>query len=204
MQKAFLKMHKVIVGFLILTFCCVVSAQSPVKGGTLSLRYDEGLGLRVFANEMLSFHVSGFYWLETPERDSLQPLNTVGFKGGVAVNLYSTKKFRLPIFLEYLGEMHQGQIDVRNDGDKNYKRYNIWDHTGRLGLAPEVFFTEHFSLTYKFGVQLTYFGKEFIANREQSGLASDENDQDHVEVGVYGLGADFGSFLAGLVFNVNF
>jgi hypothetical protein len=53
-------------------------------------------------------------------------------------------------------------------------------------------------------VQLTYFGKDFIANRDNNGLISDENDQDHVEVGVYGLGADFGAFLAGLVFNVNF
>jgi hypothetical protein len=178
-------------------------AQS--KAGSIGVCYDEGLGARFWATDNIPLYGSIFYWVDGARKYNHQPLNTFAFKLGGGYSFLNWEKVKIPAVLEIRVKVDQGETGPKI-GFTSFNRYNVWSLVTRVGIAPELFITDHFSIAYKLGLELGYIGSTFKLNKDASDL--EKNHDDYGWFGTFGVGpGDVGSdlrFLEGFVFSIYF
>jgi hypothetical protein len=177
----------------IMLLCCSMawSADNAGSGSVHAMSwavgYDEGLSAKLFFTDAISAHIGVGYMVTGAKTPVEQPLNELLLKIGGCYTIKEYRQLRMNVFIEFAEQMKQGQVAYRNPAVPNM-RYNQWNSMWRVGLAPEVFITDNFSLTYKFGFQLTYFGDTYKLNAAESG--PETNDDNYLKAGVYGSQSD--------------
>lgn len=170
--------------------CCSMAwtAENTESGAVHRLSwavgYDEGLAGKLFVTEKISVNAALGYMVTGARSPIEQPTNTLSLKIGGDYLLKEFDKLRMNAFFEFAEQMKQGQVQYATRVGGN-KRYNQWNEHFRLGLSPELFITDHFSLTYKFGLQMAIIGNTYKLNDDESGTES--NDDSHIKFGVYGF-----------------
>jgi hypothetical protein len=180
----------------IVAACSVIfSAALSIKGSEASISpltwavgYEEGLTFKLYVTNQIAGQVSIGYSAIGADTLRKVPINSLSAKIGGAYLLKNFSALRVNAFLDGFVVMNQDQLVYQQSTQQNpyNKRYNRFDFGGRLGLAPEFFLTDHLSITYKFGLQYTYYGSRFKLNADESGLESCKTD--HSELSVYGWG----------------
>jgi hypothetical protein len=164
-------------------FIAANSAESgTVKQFSWAIGYDEGLSAKLFVTDKIATQLSIGYNVLGADTLWKVPNNQALLKVGGAYLLKGFDRLRVNAFLDGVLIMNQDQLQYTNPVYN--KRYNRWDVAGRIGLAPELFLTDHFSVSYKFGLQYIYYGTRYKLNANQTDTESSKTD--HSEIGVYG------------------
>ncbi len=161
--------------------------NSGPRAKTLGLCFDEGLGFRLWVTDDIPLYASVFWWCVGADSAKHQPINTFSFKLGGGYKIFQLGKLAVPMIFEFMMNMDQYEIPPLQ-GDDNFKRCNLWSSAFRIGLEPEFFINDHFSIGYKFGVEWGNIGTEYRANSDNSDTESMENDYNYV--GFFGFGAE--------------
>jgi hypothetical protein len=181
------------------------SVPAMERAGSLGVCYDEGAGARYWVTENIPLYGSIFYWVDGANKVNHQPLNTFAFKVGGGYSFLNRDRIKVPAFLEVRVKLNQGETDPKS-GFTSFTRYNVWSLVGRVGIVPELFITDHFSIAYKLGLELGYRGSTYKLN--QAKTDTEKNHDDYTSFGIFGIdpgenGSDL-RFLEGLVLSIYF
>jgi hypothetical protein len=142
---------------------CAGDDKPNIKPLTLGVGYDEGLSGKLFVTDRIAAYLSLGYDVTGAQTGLDQPVNNFSSKLGASFVLFESSKFLLHTFVEGMDLMTQHQL-VPSDPAKVKVRYNKWDAAARAGLCPEIFLTDCFSISYKFGFEYYYHGSDYQLN----------------------------------------
>ncbi len=174
---------------VVLLFCGMVFAaeetgNASIKPLAWAVGYDEGLSAKLFLPKNISVNLSVGYTVTGADSVYKQPLNNMLIKIGGAYLLKEFGKLRINAFVDIAESMVEGQLAHKAlTGDD--MTYYQWNTSGRLGLAPEFFISDHFSFTYKFGAFVTFYGTTYKLNADESGI--EKKDDGYTQGGVLGF-----------------
>ncbi len=174
---------------MVLLGCGVLlAADQPgsavVKPFAWGIGYDEGISAKLFLTQRISVNLGVGYSVMGADSVYKQPINSALFKVGGAFLLTEFEKLRINAFVDFAETMNEGQLAPTIRPGPNFVYYQ-WNSSGRIGLAPEVFVTDHFSVTYKIGAIVTYYGTTYKLNANESDI--EEKDDGYVEGGILGF-----------------
>jgi hypothetical protein len=172
---------------LMMCLLCAITRAGAEPGTGLSkyaLGYDEGLSAKYIIAQKWSANVSVGYDVVGADSVYKQPLNTVLLKIGGQYIIAEFNRLRVGGFLDFVETMKEGQLTHTAVVGPD-KIYYQWSSSGRIGLAPELFLSDHLSITYKFGAIINFFGTTYKLNADESGIETKDNG--YVTGGVFGF-----------------
>jgi hypothetical protein len=167
-----------------MAFAAEESGSPVVKPYSWAVGYDEGLSGKIFLPKGFSANLSLGYTASGADSVYRQPTNSLLIKVGGGYLLKQFNRLCINGFVDFAEIMNEGQLAYTTMKGPN-KVYYQWSSSGRIGLAPEFFLADHFSITYKFGLSLTYVGTTYTFNADESGL--EKKDNSYTDFGVLGF-----------------
>ncbi len=167
--------------------CVVQSKAAEMTAGRWAIGYDEGIGGRYYVVDAFSVHGALDYRVTGADTVGRQPINTIALKLGGGYALLMNESVALSLFGEWRQELNQMETAQRvpqsGTNVDATMRYNQWNTIFRLGVRPEVFITDQFSIDYRAGVEFIMHGTEYELNATNDDTRSKEND--FLEFGIY-------------------
>ncbi|MGB7568481.1 MAG: hypothetical protein WBM07_11520 [Chitinivibrionales bacterium] len=164
--------------------CGTTIAGDPDKSAAKwAVGYDEGLSGKYEITQKWSANISVGYNVVGADSAYKQPLNTALAKIGCQFIITEFNRLHIGAFVDLVETMKEEELAYMTMVGPDAVFYQ-WNTSGRIGLAPEFFLTDHFSLTYKFGVAVNYFGNTYKLNADESGIETKDNS--YITGGVYG------------------
>lgn len=157
---------------------------SGTGSSKIALGYDEGLSTKYVFSKKWTANISVGYSVVGADSIYKQPLNDALVKIGGQYIIAEFSKLRVGGFIDFVETMKEGQLAYATMPGPE-KVFYQWNSSGRIGLAPELFLSEHFSITYKFGAIINYYGTTYMLNADESGLETKDNS--YLTGGVYGF-----------------
>ena len=164
--------------------CATLAADPPINlKGKFGIGYDEGIALSYHFSDRTSIMLAGGYTVTGADTVNRQPLGRANAKLCLSSSFVRFGPVELTGFIDVQGGLVQEELGPIN-GSASYTRVNIWGGRARLGLSPELFFGEHFSLSYRFGGALFYNGTKYKLNSNKS--STEATKSDYLSGGVFG------------------
>jgi hypothetical protein len=158
--------------------------ESGAPSSKLAVGYDEGLSAKYAFSKKWSAAISLGYEVVGADSAYKQPLSTALAKIGGQYCIAEFSKLRVGGFIDFVETMKEGQVAYTKMVGP-YKVYYQWNSGARIGLSPELFLSDHVSISYKFGATVNYFGPTYKLNADESDLETRDNS--YIAGGVYGF-----------------
>lgn len=173
--------------FKMLSALCMLLCPLAATAGdmTIGLLYDEGLGARAIFNEKYFAQATVGYNVAGASMPYYAEHHYASLLVGGGMTVIKTDRLSLNAFVSFKEELRQFDTDSTFASDNmTHQRYNVWNSIVRIGVAPEVYITDKFSIEYKIGLQTLWAGSHYKLNDARTDTESLKSD--YVEFGTFG------------------
>jgi hypothetical protein len=154
-----------------------VDSQKTIKAGTIGIAYDEGLSVKYFVADKFCPYLSVFYSVDGEGSASpvlaYDGLQHFSIKIGATYTLKTWEKLMLETFAEVVEQYNEEGYPAPG-ADNMFHSYSVSNTLVRVGICPELYLNQHFSISYKMGLEFGNYGTAY--------------KKDYLKFGIYGPG----------------